>query len=153
MNLKLEIELVPRTAWYSNLRKYLKPEDWDTVRRKCYKASGHRCDVCGAEGRLNCHEIWAYDDRIHVQTLTGVTTLCDSCHMIKHIGFAGIQAKAGKLDMDLLVRHFMAVNAVSVDRFKDHKDQVFKTWNERSKHGWRTDLSYVDGLISDSHDA
>ena len=61
--MKLEIDLVPSTAWYSNLRKKVSQKDWDRIRKQSYADANHKCTICGAEGRLNCHEIWKYDDK------------------------------------------------------------------------------------------
>ena len=34
--IKLTIELVPRTAWFSNVRSMVSREDWDVLRKECY---------------------------------------------------------------------------------------------------------------------
>ena len=41
--IKLEIELVPRTAWYSNLRNKIPNEEWDKIIKKCYADAVHIC--------------------------------------------------------------------------------------------------------------
>ena len=146
--MKLEIELVPETAWYSNLRKRISKREWDKIRKQCYADANHKCAICGAGGRLNCHEIWEYDDKKHVQKLKGFIALCDDCHMIKHIGFAEIQASKGLLDMDKLVEHFMKVNGVDKKTFYRHREEAFKVWKERSQHEWTTDFSRWATLIS-----
>jgi predicted restriction endonuclease len=43
-------------------------KEWDKLRKEVYAEYGHRCGICGAQGRLNCHERWSYDDETHVQT-------------------------------------------------------------------------------------
>lgn len=145
--MKLTIELVPATTWYSNLRNQLAREDWDKIRKRAYVDAGHQCAICHAKSKLSCHEIWAYDDTHHVQTLEGFLALCDNCHMIKHIGFANIQASQGLLDMELLIRHFMTVNSVSREAFEQHRDESFALWERRSKHHWRTDLAQWSKLV------
>lgn len=32
--MKLEIELVPKTSWWNNLRKILPKSEWDKIRKK-----------------------------------------------------------------------------------------------------------------------
>nr|MBF6592737.1 HNH endonuclease [Ktedonobacterales bacterium] len=64
---KLTIELVPAPCWLSNMRAALPRPVWDALRRQVYAAYGRRCGVCGAAGRLECHERWGYDDAQHVQ--------------------------------------------------------------------------------------
>lgn len=146
--MKLKIDLVPSTAWYSNLRKKVPSKEWDKIRKQSYADANHECEICGAEGRLNCHEIWEYDDKKYIQKLKGFISLCNDCHMIKHIGFAGIQASKGFLDMDKLIEHFMKVNNVDKKTFEDHKEKSFEIWRERSKEEWTTDLAQWSNLVS-----
>lgn len=142
-NLKLYIELVPKTCWYENLRKVLSKAEWDRIRKQTYSEVGNKCSICGAEGRLNCHEIWEYDDKNNTQILRGFQALCDNCHNIKHIGFVNVQINKGiwsKDVMDNLAKHFMKVNGCSMTTFKQHVEEAFNTWQERSKKNWTTDL-------------
>ena len=138
--MKLVIELVPATAWYANLRNRIPREEWDRIRKQAYADAGYRCAICGAEGKLSCHEIWKYDDKRHIQKLRGFTALCEGCHRIKHLGFANIQASKGLLDMNALIRHFMQVNGVDRQTFEQHRTESFAIWQRRSEHRWKTDL-------------
>ncbi|MDF1534223.1 MAG: hypothetical protein P1P69_06945 [Methanosarcinaceae archaeon] len=61
--MRLEIDLVPSTAWYSNLRTNISKNKWDKIRKQSYADANHKCAICGADGRLNCHEIWEYDGK------------------------------------------------------------------------------------------
>lgn len=139
--LKLKIELVPSTSWYSNLRNNIKRKDWDIIRKEIYAKYDYKCGICGVSNvTLNCHEIWEYDDKNHIQKLGGFIALCNNCHMIKHIGFAGIQAEKGLLDLDKLKGHFMKVNKCTLEDFEVHREEAFKKWNERSQSNWEIDL-------------
>jgi hypothetical protein len=148
MALKLTIELVPSTSWYNNMRKVLSPQEWDKVRKKSYEDYGHRCGICGASGRLNCHEIWAYDDQKHIQKLNGFIALCDLCHHVKHICLAGILANKGQLDFENLIRHFMAVNACTRKIFDEHHKDAFEKWHSRSRYQWTVDFGEYARLIN-----
>jgi hypothetical protein len=139
-NLKLTIELVPQTSWYSNMRSLVTRSEWDKIRKNAYAEYGHKCGICGASGKLNCHEIWDYDDKTHFQNLAGFIALCDLCHHVKHIGLAGILADQGKLDYDAVVEHFMKVNDCNRKVFEQHKIEAFAQWRERSQHQWTVDL-------------
>lgn len=135
--LKLEIELVPRTAWWSNVRSILLRRDWDALRQRVYREYGHRCAICGADGMIHCHECWSYDDINLVQTLTGFVALCPLCHHVKHLGHAGILAQEGKLDYDSVISHFLEVNGCSREVFEKHRETAFALWSERSRHQWK----------------
>lgn len=139
--MKLKIELVPKTCWYSNLRKILPKGEWDKIRREVYKKANHKCEICGAGNqKLNCHEIWGYDDKKNIQKLKGFQSLCTNCHWIKHFGLAGIKSNEGELDMVKLKNHFQEINRISSEEFEKHVEEAFKIWVIRSKKEWVTDL-------------
>ena len=145
---RLKIELVPQPLWYRNLRNMLKePGDWDIIRHRAYADSGHRCAVCGDFGRLNCHEIWAYDDVHHVQKLMGFTALCDLCTRVKHIGQAEIMVSRGELDMNSVIRHFRRVNDCSYQDFLEAQRLAFEVWEERSFCEWSQDWGEYAGGV------
>jgi len=146
-NLKLCIELVPKTAWYSNLRGKMEQGDWDNVRRNTYKLYNYKCGICGNKGQLHCHEIWEYDDERNVQTLKGFIALCAMCHHVKHIGLAGILAKRGELDFNKVVEHFMKVNKCSKDVFDTHYQRAAELWEKRSSYKWEINLGEYAGLV------
>ena len=145
--LQLKIELVPSTSWYDNLRKVLPKSEWDKIRKAAYVNYGHWCGICGTEGRLNCHEIWEYDDKKHIQKLKGFIALCDMCHHVKHIGLTGILASEGKLDYEKVIEHFMKVNNCDRRTFEEHKKRAFDEWRKRSQHEWHVDLGEYEDVI------
>ncbi len=140
-SLRLAIELVPESCWYSNLRQVLPHAAWDRLRRQVYAACGYRCAICGARGKLHCHEVWSYDDATRVQRLEGLQALCESCHSIKHLGYAGIRASQGQLDYEALVAHFCRVNDCDRATFQRARAAAFAQWEERSRHEWTTDFA------------
>ncbi len=146
--LRLTIELVPQTCWYSNMRAVLPPPEWDALRRQVYAHYHHRCAICRASARLHCHEIWHYDDTAHVQSLRGFIALCEWCHHVKHIGLSGILASQGKLDYERVVAHFLRVNQCDRATFERHRADAFAQFDERSRHDWRTDLGPYASLNS-----
>ena len=88
----LSIELIPSTCHFSNVRTTVKAKEWDKIRLMSYKSAGNKCEICGDTGKnqgykhnVECHEIWEYDDKNHVQKLIGLISLCPTCHQVKHI--------------------------------------------------------------------
>lgn len=146
-NLRLEIELVPKSSWYDNLRKHTSKENWDRIRKDAYAKYGYRCGICGADAELNCHEIWEYDNENQIQKLKGFIALCDMCHHVKHIGLAGILASEGKLDYEKVIEHFMRVNNCDRATFEEHCERAFDEWRRRSKHQWQVDLGEYTDMI------
>ena len=145
---KLTIELVPKPLWSSNPRLAMGRAKWDRLRRQVYEDYGHRCGICGAEGRLEAHECWEYDDDARVQRLSAFVALCGACHRVKHLGLASILAKEGKADMEGLRRHFMDVNGCSSREFAAHAEQALNVWRRRSAHeGWTINWGPYSGFV------
>lgn len=97
-NLKLTIELVPSTDFYSNVRSNVTQKEWDVIRKKSYERASNKCEICGDAGtnqgvkhKVECHEIWEYNDESHIQKLIGLISLCPNCHKTKHAGLAQIK--------------------------------------------------------------
>jgi hypothetical protein len=134
---KLNIELVPSTSWYNNVRSHVTPLDWNLIRGNVYEEYNHRCGVCQAKPkRLDAHEIWSYDDEKSTQTLVGMIALCQMCHHIKHIGYAEVLASQGKLNFQNLISHYCKVNECSLEDFYTDREAAFKQWEERSSREW-----------------
>jgi len=138
--LKLTIELVPSSLWYTSLKRRLSVVEWDRLRKKIYDKFNHRCSICGSNKKLDCHEVWEYDDKNHIQKLIGFVALCRMCHFVKHIGLAQTLALKGKLNYEDVVRHFMKVNKCDRNTFEKHKKVAFKQWRKRSKYKWQIDF-------------
>lgn len=138
-NLKIHIELVPKTCWFSNVRSQVASSDWDWLRKEAYKAANHKCEVCGCKGRLEAHEIWHYDDTNLIQKLHGITAVCKSCHELYHLGFTSIN---GKLPQAL--KRLSRVNSWTMETTKEYVDIVFEIWMARSRKNWTLDLKLLD---------
>lgn len=72
-------------------KKSLYTENWDEIRRACYKRDGHRCVMCGIKGKLSAHHVVPV--RIsHNNSLSNLVSLCSSCHKkIEEVGFSILQ--------------------------------------------------------------
>lgn len=146
--MKLEIELVPSTVWYSSLHNLLPRKVWDNIRKEIIKENGSRCQVCGeTAGKMNLHEVWKYDDENHLQKLDGFILLCTMCHHVKHIGLAGILASQGKLDYNEVVEHFCKVNKCTKKDFVNHEKIAFEIWRKRSQYQWKQDFGKYKEFI------
>jgi len=145
--LRLTIELVPKTSWGANLRSLMSNAAWDKTRKQAYTQYGNKCGICRAKGRLNCHEIWEYDDKRHIQKLACFIALCDLCHHVKHFGLANILAAEGKLNLEEVVEHFLKVNECDRGAFESHADQAAAKWRERSQYDWKVELGEFKVLL------
>jgi hypothetical protein len=141
---RLTVELVPSTAWGSNVRSRVRPSVWDRLRRAAYAAAGHRCECCQATGRLEAHEVWAYDDAGRVQRLLRLLALCPRCYLVKHYGRARVTGQ----EADALAQ-LCRVNGWTEAQAFAYVAEAFEVWRRRSAAPWTVDLSVL-GLPPDA---
>lgn len=147
---KLTIELVPSTAWYSNVRSNVTTQEWDKIRRKSYLKADNKCEICGDVGtnqgvkhNVECHEIWEYNDECKIQKLIGLISLCPFCHKTKHTGLAQIKG-----EINIVIKQLMKVNEMTKKEAKDYIDLSFELFEERSNHDWELDITYLKNYIN-----
>ncbi len=143
---KLTVELIPSTCHFSNVRTTVTSAEWDKIRFLSYEKANNKCEICGDTGKnqgynhnVECHEIWYYDDVNHIQTLTGLISLCPTCHQVKHIGRAiaiGKQVQCFK--------QLAKVNKWTREEILDHIARSFELHKKRSKYQWQLDLSLLE---------
>jgi hypothetical protein len=136
---KLEVDMIPRTSWFRNLRAMLTEKQWDNIRHEVYRRAKHVCDVCGGRGPkwpVECHEVWEYNWTGKIQRLIGLMALCPDCHRVKHFGLATIQGKAEEA-----LAHLCKVNGWSKDRAIRHVNEAADIWEKRSAVEWNLDVT------------
>lgn len=141
--MKLTIELIPRTAWFNNLRNLVKKSQWDNIRKKVYQEANYKCEICGGVGHkhpVECHEIWEFTNNKII--LKGLIALCPSCHEVKHIGRASVTG-----NLERAVEHFKKINNVSDEEAEVYIADAFKLYNERSSQEWEMDFDAIKGYL------
>ena len=150
MSLILELDLIPSTCWFSNLRSELPKVEWDRLRRTQCQQGGYRCEICGGRGSrhpVECHEIWSYltqpvfESNIgtrSVQYLEGLIALCPSCHEVKHFGLAVARGRK-----DQATNHFRRVNGLSESEATTLLAKEFAIWEQRSQNHWDLDIEWL----------
>ncbi len=142
--MKLTVELVPSTSWFSNLRSLLTSAEWDKIRKACYKKANYKCEICDGKGDkhpVECHETWEYDDINKIQKLVSLISLCPNCHEVKHIGLAGIKGRK-----ENAMSHFCKVNKCAMAEAEKYVQEAFVLWNTRSEVEWKLDISALEEL-------
>lgn len=142
---KLLVELIPTTCHFSNARTMVTAKEWDKIRFLSYAAADNKCEICSDTGKnqgynhnVECHEIWEYDDKNHIQKLIGLISLCPKCHQVKHIGRT---IAIGK-EKDAL-NQLAKVNNWNIKQIQEHILESFEVHKERSKHEWTLDISIL----------
>ena len=139
--MKLTIELVPRTCWYSNVRSNVRSETWDRLQRLTFQAAGHVCEICTGAGDghpVEAHEIWEYDDHRQIQRLQRLVSLCPRCHEVKHIGFA-IETGHAQRALTWLA----SVNGIAPAEALAYVKHTFQIYEIRSQFSWRLDIKLL----------
>lgn len=143
--MKLTIELVPKSAWYRNVRSNVSVLEWDRIKKYVNKAAGYRCEICGGRGRIwptEVHEIFEYDDFLGIQKLVKIVALCPPCHRVKHIGLTQIKGY-----FEHAVHHFCKVNEVERDEALTYIDDQFVVWRRRNRQQWKLNIKYLRQLM------
>ena len=142
--IKLTIELVPSTSFYTNVRSILPKSEWDRLRKISYKKAGHKCEICKGNGLeqgykhpVECHEIWEYR-KDGTQYLKGLISLCPRCHQVKHIGRSMKVGLAKKV-----TQHLRKINGFTKDEAQAYIGYAFQEHAIRSKQQWNINLSVL----------
>lgn len=140
-NLKLSIELVPETCWWSNVRTSVPAHVWTSIKKEVSKAAGYRCEICSGRGitwPVECHEVWHYDDTLHLQVLKRMIALCPACHEVKHFGYATIRGRRAQA-----FSHFQKINKLSEKEAELEVASAFEIWHARSVYDWKLDIKIL----------
>ena len=143
----LFVDLVPQSAWFTNVRSCVSELDWDRIRRMVTSRAGNRCEICGAVRDtkakiwMESHERWEYDEANRVQILRRLICLCTPCHTATHMGLAGIRGIA-----DEAVEHLRRINQWNETQAEAHVREAFDTWERRSQKEWSLDVSMIEGI-------
>lgn len=141
--MKLTIELIPRTAWFKNLRNYVKTSEWDRIRKKCYQDANYRCEVCNGVGKrhpVECHEVWEFTNNQII--LKKLIALCPGCHEVKHMGRASVTG-----NLERAVNHFIKINQVTEEEAEKYIKEAFSLYHERSKHNWELNVEALKDYL------
>lgn len=139
---RLTIELVPSSAWYTNVRSSVTPAEWNLIRLITYKKAHYHCEICGGQGTrqlVDCHEKWLYDDEKKIQQLISMIALCPSCHEVKHRGFANMRGRGEIADA-----HLANINGWSPEITSAYVKLSFFQWRIRSGYHWQLELDHLN---------
>lgn len=144
----LTVELVPKTAWWDNVRSHVSRADWDKCKAYAKAKTNDHCIICGQQGKnqgrkhnTECHEIWEYDDTENIQTLVDIWPLCPLCHQVKHLGRTRHFATPDSWER--VINHFQKVNGWPDWRVERYLELVFMIWDLRSRQQWKLDISLL----------
>lgn len=150
--MKLSVELVPSTCWYSNVRSNVRPDTWERLQRATFQVAGHVCEICTGTGDghlVEAHEVWSYDDHRLIQRLERLICLCPRCHEVKHLGLA-LQSGHAKRAIAWLA----TVNGLAPAEALAYAQRAFQIHEIRSRFQWQLDIQLLAsayGIKLDKH--
>jgi len=134
--IRLPIESIPNSSWGLSLANRLEKEQWDVLRKLCYKEAGHKCKVCGAENvELHCHEVWAFNDKSCLQTLKALVCVCSVCHDCIHY-FRSTQLYSPKYIAQLR-NHLMKLNGWNFVQLDEYLELIRKQNHKRANRRYK----------------
>jgi hypothetical protein len=142
---KLEIELIPRSSFFTNVRSLVSQTQWDIIRKKCYQQAGYRCEICNGKGPkwpVECHEVWHYNPKTLVQKLVRLIALCPACHEVKHFGLARVKGRD-----HIAKAHLMEINKIGSEEADRHIGKAFNIWKTRNMEEWELDVSFLKHFL------
>ena len=144
--LKLNFEILPSGAFYSNLRTTLSKKAWDFIRKDAYSRHAHTCAICGAKPkRLEAHEVWHFDLETKTQTLKDVISVCHLCHSVIHIGRTQLVG-----DENVAIKHFKKVNGVDFTAYTTAlKEANLKNEELNKVDCWALNLDWLKRYINE----
>ena len=140
MIFKVDVDLIPRTAWGQNLRngKVIRSSEWQQISKKVREDAGYKCAVCGEYHPepygTEAHEIWEWDSATGTQKLKDIICICDTCHLMIHPGFC---KKFYPERLREVTYRFMKLNEMTVEEFNQYQTLASLLHMVRSKQEWK----------------
>ena len=147
--MKLEIELIPKTSFFKNVRALVSKEEWNFIKNQVYKRADFKCEICKAKGQsqgfshsVECHEIWTYNEETLIQNLEGLIALCPLCHKVKH---SGLTMKTDGID--LILDHLKLINQMNEKDAYSFLIDAFALWKHRNNFQWKLNTNYINKYL------
>lgn len=141
---RLSCELVPSTAWWSNVRSEVSRAEWEKCKAYSKTKTNGTCIICGGVGDrwpTEAHEIWEYADDRFIQTLVDIWPLCTVCHQVKHLGRT--RQVSNPEQWARVIEHMQRVNGWSDVELERYVLSVFEKHRWRSQFRWTLDLRFL----------
>jgi 5-methylcytosine-specific restriction endonuclease McrA len=133
------VDLIPKTSWFSSLANMLAPGAWNKIRTSVIERDVS-CLECGSRFSLEVHEIWEYNQKIGIQTLSGFELLCHLCHETRHLGLASVHGR-----FEVVFQRLAILNRLNANELTPFYRSIVDKYELRSSRKWTLDLSIIKG--------
>lgn len=120
---------LPTSSHYQNLRYFLKPSEWNKLRKKILEAANYHCQLCLAKpNRLEVHELWRFNHKENIQYLSSLVALCRNCHSLQHVFLLKLLSDQGKKNDQLVINHYnnLTKSNLSYQQFYSLANKVYQ---------------------------
>lgn len=117
-------------------RTFMRPSEWDRVRKKVVADAGFRCSVCKSPSRPQAHE--RYEIRGTTLVLTDIVCLCAGCHLAVHFARAILIGKEVRA-----LRRMAKMNGKDIDTMRKICLSVIAGQAEEGKNVTGLDWSHI----------
>ena len=131
--------MVPKPLWRKSAYRMLgRGARWKQIRKDALEAAHHACEVCSFAPSpiygdpLTCHEVWHYDDKRGIATLTGFEIHCNECDSVMHMGRT--VAHGGR---DMAIAQLCKVNKIGPKEAEQLFADAMIVWRQRNEKKWR----------------
>jgi hypothetical protein len=140
----LSIDLVPSSAWFTNVRTAVTRTTWEKLRLYAFERADRCCEGCGswehpASGRaLELHERFEFDVATRTQSLRRLVALCERCHAVAHFDRTvsqGFEREA--------FAHLLRVADMTAAEATACLDDARTVAEVRGRYEWELDLSIL----------
>ena len=140
-------DLIPATSWGSNLHNLLTRSSWEELRRRTFLKTGFRCETCGIDRNLECHELWEYHEPLPdylarhacgIQRLIRLMALCADCHETHHLGLAEQRGRG-----PIAFGRIAAYNRWTDSDLERYRAFLIDRYERRCQCTWLLDVSCV----------
>jgi hypothetical protein len=140
-------DLIPATSWGSSLANLLTKASWDELRQRAFRKTGFRCETCGTDKNLECHELWEYHEPLPeyleknacgLQRLIRLMALCADCHETHHLGLANLRGRGEQVS-----DRIRACNRWTTDELEQYCALLEERYTRRCEYTWLLDVSCV----------
>lgn len=150
--LRLAMSFVPFDCRNMNLHRILgrNSKIWRKLRNDVYGDTNGKCEICSTSSpRLECHEVWQYDDFRNIQKLERLIAICFLCHRAIHFNNSYLWMENNAYEN--VVSHYMEVNQIDRKTMIEHEEAANWIYNARGEAGaWTVDFGEWTRLVEDA---
>jgi len=154
---KIKMEAIPSSTTKYNLARILPKKDWNKIRQETKEKYINKCGICKtSDTRLNCHEIWIFDDINITQTLKECISLCNLCHCGIHPTMTSKLSEEGRININSVIENFTEINKCNKQSYYEYQKyindlELYRTFIFSIEgKSWKIDYGKYNNLVTNT---